>query len=115
MTLGRKSDFRTYLRTGYRPGVTRDSALLLKFNPYHDPDDGRFTFAPGGGTNASSEPDIVVTGRRRSRQRLAPTLDPNHLARCFPIMSTARTSTAKWHAPSIGSLAIPMPRKDQAW
>lgn len=38
--------FRYYLRTGR----TRLPSQLeeQKFNPYHDPEDGRFTFAPGG-------------------------------------------------------------------
>lgn len=43
-----QSTFELYLRTGLRarPGVE------LKFNPWHDPLDGRFTFAPGGRARA---------------------------------------------------------------
>ena len=39
-----------YLRTGrlLKPEVFL-AAIQRKFNPYHDPDDGRFTFGPGGG------------------------------------------------------------------
>lgn len=37
--------FRHYLRTGERLTA---SEWERKFNPYHDPDNGRFTFAPGG-------------------------------------------------------------------
>jgi hypothetical protein len=45
--------FGHYLRTG-RMGDVDDvlAACEHKFNPYHDPDDGRFTFAPGGGSLA---------------------------------------------------------------
>ncbi len=37
--------FEFYLRTGKR--LTMPPAPERKFNPYHDPRDGRFTFAPG--------------------------------------------------------------------
>lgn len=46
--LGKKvqSPFEIYLRTGRR--VAADPAPLeYKFNPYHDPQNGQFTFAPG--------------------------------------------------------------------
>jgi hypothetical protein len=43
--LGKSRDFEIYLRTGRR----RAAPLVeLKFNPWHDPDDGRFTFAGQG-------------------------------------------------------------------
>jgi LysM repeat protein len=43
--LGKSRDFEIYLRTGRR----RVAPLVeLKFNPWHDPDDGRFTFAGQG-------------------------------------------------------------------
>jgi hypothetical protein len=42
--------FRLYLRTGRRR--LPDDDIELKFNPYHDPKDGRFTFGPGGASNA---------------------------------------------------------------
>lgn len=38
--------FEIYLRTGKR--LARPEAPERKFNPYHDPRNGRFTFAPGG-------------------------------------------------------------------
>jgi hypothetical protein len=44
-----------YLRTGWRlpaaffaTDANEDEAVSTKFNPWHDPDDGRFTFGPGG-------------------------------------------------------------------
>jgi len=46
--------FDHFLRTGVQVDI---DALVMacerKFNPYHDPDDGRFTFAPGGGSLAA--------------------------------------------------------------
>lgn len=40
--------FTVWLRTGRLPPAHRADGLEFKFNPYHDPRDGRFTFAPGG-------------------------------------------------------------------
>jgi len=40
--------FTVRLRTGRLPPAHRADGLEFKFNPYHDPRDGRFTFAPGG-------------------------------------------------------------------
>lgn len=37
--------FRLYLRTGRRAA---EGGVEVKFNPYHDPRNGQFTFAPGG-------------------------------------------------------------------
>ena len=44
---GRISSFVNYLRTGRR--TVRHGAIEYKFNPYHDPRNGQFTFAPGKG------------------------------------------------------------------
>ncbi len=52
--------FGQYLRTGR---FTIRQPIEVKFNPYHDPDDGRFTFRPGGGTLAE---------RRQSASASAP-------------------------------------------
>ena len=41
----RDTAFAIYLRTGQRVAIP---PIELKFNPYHDPRNGRFTFAPGG-------------------------------------------------------------------
>ena len=63
MLAGRR-DYETYLRSGWRRDGGPDSgvALQLKFNPNHDPDDGRFTFADGGATSGGRE--RPVTARR---------------------------------------------------
>lgn len=41
----RRLDFDAYLRSG---GWPNRAPAGQKFNPYHDPGDGRFTFAPHG-------------------------------------------------------------------
>lgn len=40
--------FGRWLRTGRLPTVRLADGTELKFNPYHDPRNGQFTFAPGG-------------------------------------------------------------------
>lgn len=50
--------FRLYLRMGQRAAA--GSAVEVKFNPYHDPRNGRFTFAPGG---PRSLRDVIVSPR----------------------------------------------------
>ena len=62
--------FAHYLRTGQRlpesafgPARVRSE---VKFNPYHDPRDGRFTFATGGGLAAG------VTARPERRRSMQP-------------------------------------------
>lgn len=43
-----QSAFSHWLRTGRLPAVSNTGGIELKFNPWHDPDDGRFTFAGSG-------------------------------------------------------------------
>ena len=67
----RRTGYNHYLRTGHVPleiksALGEDIAAggyWVKFNPYHDPDNGRFTFAPGH-PNAVSSP--VISNRRNS-------------------------------------------------
>ncbi|PTS81087.1 peptidoglycan-binding protein LysM [Sphingomonas sp. HMWF008] len=49
----RDTAFSIYLRTGQR---VANPPIELKFNPYHDPRNGRFTFAPGGSTGNAAPP-----------------------------------------------------------
>jgi hypothetical protein len=44
----RRRAFSIWLRTGRLAGVTVTDGVELKFNPWHDPADGRFTFAGSG-------------------------------------------------------------------
>jgi hypothetical protein len=62
--------FEHYLRTGQRLSAEAWSEKFEhKFNPYHDPRDGRFTFAPGGPLSLSH---VIISDRRgvhREQQR----------------------------------------------
>ena len=56
--------FRHYLRTGQRLSDEHfgdETEVQLKFNPYHDPSNGQFTFAPGGPRSARR----VITSRSK--------------------------------------------------
>lgn len=44
----RRRAFSAWLRTGLLPAVRDADGTELKFNPWHDPEDGRFTFAGTG-------------------------------------------------------------------
>jgi hypothetical protein len=57
------SAFEIYLRTGRRVAPA-SSAVENKFNPWHDPDDGRFTFA-GQGRYVAGYTGSRLTGQRR--------------------------------------------------
>lgn len=59
----RRRLFATWLRTGTLP-TWRDDGVELKFNPWHDPRDGRFTSGPqAGGPRLTSSPrKRVFTG-----------------------------------------------------
>lgn len=42
-----------WIRTGFSLAEQQaDPTLEVKFNPYHDPTNGQFTFGPGGGSAA---------------------------------------------------------------
>lgn len=54
--------FAAWLRTGRWPIIAPRNSVELKFNPYHDPRNGQFTFAPGGPRSLSR---VVVSHRRQ--------------------------------------------------
>jgi hypothetical protein len=49
--------FPIWLRTGKMPSFEKGDAVECKFNPWHDPADGRFTFAGSGRRHGVGEPD----------------------------------------------------------
>ncbi|MBW8754446.1 MAG: hypothetical protein JF595_09885 [Sphingomonadales bacterium] len=51
--------FEYYLRTGRRLTASEWLAEERKFNPYHDPDDGRFTFTPDGSAARGSSASMA--------------------------------------------------------
>ncbi|WP_245824601.1 DNA/RNA non-specific endonuclease [Sphingomonas azotifigens] len=60
--------FTIWLRTGRRVRLDEGGAIEVKFNPWHDPSDGRFTFA---GTGSTSKGGAGVAGQRK-RKRVPP-------------------------------------------
>lgn len=64
-----QSAFSHWLRTGRLPVASANGGIELKFNPWHDPDDGRFTFAGSGrhygagGGQAAARPGASGTSR----------------------------------------------------
>lgn len=68
--------FLHYLRTGRRlpeNDLPDEVAIECKFNPYHNPDNGQFTFAPGGPRSSSSFafPGKRVGGQSPGQRRTA--------------------------------------------
>lgn len=59
-----KQAFAHWLRTGWLPPARSADGVELKFNPYHDPHDGRFTFAPWRGGVAPREAYTRFAGPR---------------------------------------------------
>jgi len=78
LRLTERERFSFYLRTGrIAPEVKAEpesDTLETKFNPYHDPENGRFTFAPGGPKSLRS----VVTswGKYKPKDRNQPSSTP---------------------------------------
>lgn len=106
--------FELYLRTGRRADTDASlHPLERKFNPYHDPDNGQFTFAPGGSRSGTARPATARDGtstpakppagqstltlaqyRPNPRARIGGNrgpkpYDPMTLERTFPGLSTA--------------------------
>lgn len=113
-----RTAFELYLRTGTRPrSGAAPHPVERKFNPYHDPDNGQFTFAPGGrrsgtsrqGSSSDSDPSqIAIPGgnstlafaryRPNPRARIGGNrgprpYDPMTLDQAFPGLSTAPGSS----------------------
>lgn len=63
----RRRAFSHWMRTGIWPGDPDADGIEHKFNPYHDPRNGQFTFAPGGPRSLSRV--IVSHGRGKGRQQ----------------------------------------------
>lgn len=66
----RRRAFSLWLRTGRLPSWARARSTETKYNPWHDPDDGRFThagtgryFGRGGGGRASRSVDARMSNR----------------------------------------------------
>lgn len=60
----RRRAFAVCLRTGRWPTVTPSGDVEVKFNPWHDPADGRFTFAGSGRAYGRSDGNGASSGGR---------------------------------------------------
>jgi hypothetical protein len=67
--------FSHYLRTGRWPPSKLTDAIQFKFNPYHDPRDGKFTFGPG--TASSVNHAVPVVAGRGGRPDALPVAHPS--------------------------------------
>lgn len=54
--IGKHTGFSVWMRTGRWPEPHAGLSIERKFNPWHDPDDGRFTFAGSGRRYGSAGP-----------------------------------------------------------
>lgn len=64
----RRRAFSHWMRTGIWPGAPDADGIEHKFNPYHDPRNGQFTFAPGGPRSLSH---VIISYGRRADSRAA--------------------------------------------
>ena len=70
------SPFEIYLRTGRRvKSMAEIEQISLKFNPWHDPNDGRFTYS-GAGSSSGGNHRQSSSGASRTRQ--LPPQTPSH-------------------------------------
>ena len=69
----RRRAFSHWMRTGIWPGASDADGIEHKFNPYHDPRNGQFTFAPGGPRSLSH---VVISYGRRANSRAASLTQP---------------------------------------
>jgi hypothetical protein len=79
----KRTAFSRWLRTGTVPSALGPDGLELKFNPWHDPADGRFTF-PGAGRHDGSTQTDTTSARNDgalSRSGRAPSLGDRHTSR----------------------------------
>lgn len=78
-----RNAFSLWLRTGKVPSALSPDGLELKFNPWHDPVSGRFTFAGAGRHDGFSKSDTTNTGSGRPSSHVgrARSLDDHDMSR----------------------------------
>ena len=79
----KRSAFSRWLRTGMVPSALGPDGLELKFNPWHDPADGRFTFAGAGRRDGPTQTDTTSARNDRalSGSGRAPSLGDSYTSR----------------------------------
>jgi hypothetical protein len=86
----RQRAFSVWLRTGRRVRYPDDRAIERKFNPWHDPDDGRFTFAGAGVRSGRS-----VDGSAKPAGRLTPQIRYDEDSTMAPLKSMVEVDVWK--------------------
>jgi hypothetical protein len=86
----RQRAFSVWLRTGRRVRFPDDRAIERKFNPWHDPDDGRFTFAGAGVSSGRSG-----GGSAKPSRRLTPQVRYDEDSTMAPLKSMAEVDVWK--------------------
>jgi len=90
----RRRAFSAWLRTGRLPVRKAPDGVELKFNPYHDPRNGQFTFAPGGPRSLGQ---VIISERRTAR--FAGIDSPISKERTATSGADALTSGSVWSEP----------------
>lgn len=72
LAVGKRGSFELWLRTGHRSCPDIAKTLECKFNPWHDPDDGRFTFAGSGRHYGGSAGRDSQQAARSARRKAGP-------------------------------------------
>lgn len=104
----RRRAFSVWLRTGRWPTATIADNVEVKFNPWHDPADGRFTFA-GGGRNygrGGAKPIGDAGGHQSQISRRSRPLGANNSAKAEPVRSRGAAVTTN-NASGLGLTAMP--------
>lgn len=117
-----RRSFEHYLRTGRWLAVEAGPATSgQKFNPYHDPRNGRFTFAPGGPRSLSH---VVISDRRHGRVDAAklpsaassPDTRPNAQSNTSQAREAARLTEAVYRLEGSGTRTISAePARPHRW
>jgi hypothetical protein len=103
---GQRRAFGIWLRTGRLPSIRNADGVELKFNPWHDPQDGRFTFA-GAGRYHGKLVDSGSAGGPSGRQRNQGTSRTPDRAQRQPTTTLQRPSRSKASAGSDSSTGGP--------
>jgi hypothetical protein len=84
----RRQAFTHWLRTGRLPLSIASDGVELKFNPYHDPRNGQFTFAPGGSSspgNAAGSPRRAAASSALAAMKQPAAFDRDSTSRSSPV------------------------------